>query len=137
MTVKDYKQFLELSKVFNKTFGAPGAIKSSTETVIVKLVDDTMLSAMFIIVVNFSSEGMWRELRKRYLEEGLDRIQDVLKNAKEEIKENTGETVSFKIMQDTISDGLEFVSYSMYNPKKTAYFRVYCNIEVSAGNEKE
>lgn len=131
MTVKDFQKYQALSRVFNKTFGAPSTLKSSTETVTVKCVDDTMMSAMFLIVVNFSSEGMWRELRKRYMEEGVEKIAATLKKAEEEYETLTGKKVSLKIMQNTISDSLEFVSYSLYNPKKTAYFRVFCNIEVS------
>lgn len=131
MTVKDFQKYQALSRVFNKTFGAPSTLKSSTETVTVKCVDDTMMSAMFLIVVNFSSEGMWRELRRRYMEEGVEKITATLKKAEEEYETLTGKKVSLKIMQNTISDSLEFVSYSLYNPKKTAYFRVFCNIEVS------
>lgn len=131
MAVKDFEKYQALSRVLNKTFGAPSTMKSSTETVTIKVVDDTMLSAMFLIVVNFSSEGMWRELRKRYMEEGLQSIEKTLRKAEEEYNTVTGKTVKCKVMQNTISDSLEFVSYSMYNPKKTAYFRVFCNIEVA------
>lgn len=131
MTVKDFQKYQALSRVFNKTFGAPSTLKSSTETVTIKCVDDTMMSAMFLIVVNFSSEGMWRELRKRYMEEGVEKITKTLKKAEEEYETLTGKKVTLKIMQNTISDSLEFVSYSLYNPKKTAYFRVFCNIEVT------
>lgn len=131
MTVKNYDKFLALSRVFNKTYGAPSTLKSSTETVTIKLVDDEMAKAMFLIVVNFASEGMWRELRKRWLEEGIDKIKRTLDKAAEEYKEITGEDVTFEIMKGTISDGLEFVNYSLYNPKKTAYFRVFCNAKIS------
>ena len=55
MTVKDYKKYLNLSKVFNKTFGTETHMKSSTENVMVKIIDEGMLSATFIISVNFSS----------------------------------------------------------------------------------
>lgn len=136
MTVKNYDKYLALSRVFNKTFGAPGAnqvgtLKSSTETVTIKLIDDEMASAMFLIIVNFASEGMWRELRKRWLEEGLDKIKRTFDKATEEYNEMTGETVKFEIIKGSISDGLEFVNYSLYNPKKTAYFRVFLNAKIS------
>lgn len=131
MTVKDFNKYQAMSRVFNKTFGAPSTMKSSTETVTIKVVDDTMLSAMFLIVVNFSSEGMWRELRKRYMEEALERFEKTLEKASEEYETLTGKPLKWKLMQNTVSDSLEFVSYSMYNPKKTAYFRVFCNLEVA------
>lgn len=132
MTVKKYDKYLALSRCFNKTYGAPSTMKSSTETVTIKLVDDEMAKAMFLIVVNFSSEGMWRELRKRWLEEGLEKIKATLDKAAEEYKEITGgETVKFEIMKGSINDGLEFVNYSLYNPKKVAYFRVFCNAKIT------
>jgi hypothetical protein len=131
MTVKDFQKYQALSRVFNKTFGAPSTLKSSTETVTVKCVDDTMMSGMYLTVVNFSSEGMWRELRKRYIEDGLASLEKSLRTAEEEYETITGKKVKLKVMQNTISDSLEFVSYSLYNPKKTAYFRVFCNIEVT------
>jgi ABC-type lipoprotein release transport system permease subunit len=130
MTVKDFKKYQALSRCFNKTFGAPSALKSSTETVTVKMVDDTMVSAMFLIVVNFSSEGLWRELRKRYLEEGVEKITETLKKAEQDYEALTGEKLTIKVMQNTISDSLEFINYSLYNPKKTCYFRVFLNAEV-------
>lgn len=132
MTVKNYDKFQELSKVFNKTFGTGfGTMKSSTETVTLRLVDDEMAKAMFMVVVNFSSEAMWRELRKRWLEEGLDKIKIAFDKAAKEYKENTGQEVSFEIMKGSISDGIEFTSYNIYNPKKIAYFRVFANAKIS------
>ena len=131
MTVKDYPKYLALSRVFNKTYGAPSTLKSSTETVTLRLVDDEMVSAMFLIVVNFSSEGMWRELRKRWLEEVVNKIQEALKKAGEEYEVITGKPVKFEINKASISDGLEFVNYSLYNPKRAAYFRVFCNAKVT------
>jgi hypothetical protein len=130
MTVKDYKKYLNLSKVFNKTFGTETHMKSSTENVMVKIVDEGMLSATFIISVNFSSEGMWRELRKRWLEEGLASIKRNMDEAAEKYKDLTGETVKFDIIKASVSDSMELTNYSLYNPKKLGYFRVTCNIDV-------
>lgn len=130
MTVKDYNKYVALSRVFNKTYGAPSTLRSSTETVTCKLVDDGMVSAMFLIVVNFSSEGMWRELRKRWLEEGLEKIKATLDKAAEEYEVITGKKVSFKINEASVNDGLEFTNYNLYNPKKSAYYRVFCNASV-------
>jgi hypothetical protein len=131
VTVKDYQKYLALSRVFNKTYGAPSTMKSSSETVTLRLVDDEMISAMFLIHFNFSSEGMWRELRKRWLEEGVEKIQKTLKKAAEEYETITGSTVKFEIKEASISDSLEFISYNLYNPKKAAYFRVFLNASVS------
>lgn len=130
MTVKNYDKYLALSRVFNKTYGAPSTLRSSTETVTIKLVDDGMATAMFLIIVNFSSEGMWRELRKRWLEEGLEKIRSTLKIAAEEYETITGKTVKFTLHEPSINDGLEMTNYNLYNPKKSAYYRVFCNVAI-------
>lgn len=131
MTVKDFDQFQTLSRVFNKTFGAPSTTRTATETITVKCVDDSFLSAIYLTTVTFSSEGMWRDLRKAYLKEAVEKLGARLSAAEKEYKELTGKSIKLKIMQNTISDGLEYVTYSMYNPKKTAFFRVFCNVEVT------
>lgn len=130
MTVKNYNKYLNLSKVFNKTFGSGTHSKSSTENVLVKIVDEGMISATFIISVNFSSEGMWRELRKRWLEEGLETIKRTLDTAASEYETLAGESIKFEIIKASVSDSMELTSYNVYNPKKLGYFRVTCNAEV-------
>lgn len=137
MSVKNFDQFQAISRVFNKTFGALSTTKTLTESIVIKQIDDTMLSGMYMTTVTFSSEGMWRSLRKAYIEEATQKITARLKEAEAEYKELTGKTITFKIMQNTVSDGLEFVSYSMYNPKKSAFFRVFCNIEVNNGEKQK
>lgn len=130
MAVKNFKKFLEISKVCNKTFGVSSDLKSATESVILKAVDDEMLSAMFIVVVNYGSEDMWISIRKRWVEEGLETIEKTLKKVAQEYKDNTGQEIKLEVMKATLADSMELLSYSMYNPKKTGYFRLNCNVKV-------
>jgi len=136
MTVKNYKKYLALSRVFNKTYGAISSQKSSTETVTVRLVDDEMVTASFIIIVSYPSEDLWRELRKRWIEEGVEKITDTFKKASVEYKEIvkddsavSDKTVKFEINQATISDGLEFLNYKT-GIKRTAIFRLMLTAKV-------
>lgn len=131
MPVKDFKKYIELSKLCNHTFGISSSGKSSTESILLKAVDDEMLSAKFVIIVNYSSEAMWIEMRKRWIEEGLERIAKRLKEVETLYRENTGKKISLKISKPTISDSLELASYSVYKPIKTGFFRLACNIEVA------
>lgn len=130
MPVKDFKKYLELSKLCNHTFGVSSSGKSSTESILLKAVDDEMLSAMFVIIVNYSSEAMWIEMRKRWIEEGLEKIEKRIKEFEKSYRENTGTNISLKISKPSISDSLELASFSVYKPVKTGFFRLACNIEV-------
>ena len=136
MTVKNYKKYLALSRVFNKTYGAISSQKSSTETVTVRLVDDEMVTGLFIIIVNYPSEDLWREFRKRWIEEGVEKITETFKKASVEYKEIVKDdsavpdkTVKFEINQATISDGLEFLNYKT-GTKRTAIFRLMLTAKV-------
>lgn len=131
MPVKDFKKFLEIGKVCNHTFGAKTNAKSATESVILKAVDDEMLTAMFIIVINYTSENLWFDMRKRWLEEGEATIKAALKDAEERYKEATGKSISFKMNRDTLADNLEVINFNSYTREKKAYFRLSCNAKIS------
>ena len=130
MPVKDMKKYIELSKVCNSTFGVSSTGKKTSESVMVKPVDDETLSAMFLIVVNYSSEAMWIEMRKRWIEEGIEIISKRLKEIEQEFKTNTGKTIKLNVLESTLADSLELESYSVYKPIKTGFFRLRCNVNV-------
>lgn len=132
MTVKNYNKYLELSKVFNETFGAKNKINNSiyTEAVKIKILDETKLSAMYITVINLQREDLWLELSKKQVEEAVQIINLHLKKASEEYKAATGEKIKFKIMDKTVKYDIEFLNYSVARTNRDAYFRVYCDIEI-------
>ncbi len=130
MPVKDFKKFLEIAKVCNRTFGTSPEAKSATEAVILKAVDDEMLSAMFVIVVSYTTESMWNEMRKRWLEEGIESTKAALSDAEERFKEATGKAISFKLMPATVSDNMEVINFNSYTGLKKAYFRVISNAKI-------
>jgi hypothetical protein len=39
-------------------------------------------------------------------------------------------SIKLKIIDETIQDDIEYVSYSLYDPKKTAYFRLSVVVEI-------
>lgn len=131
MPVKDFKKFTDLAKLCNHTFGVSSTGKATSQSILVKPVDDNTLSAMFMIIVNYSSEAMWVEMRRRWVEEGLETIEAHLRKLEKEYKEATGTQITLKIVKSTISDSLELASYSVYKPVKTGFFRLKCNVEAT------
>jgi hypothetical protein len=130
MTVKDFKLYQELARICDGSFGKANAVRSNTESVTLKMVDDTMLTAKFIMVVNFGSENQMRQMMPRFRNEAESMIKAALDKLKEEYSDANGKKITLKPNLDTYQDSVEFLSYQIYNPKKTAYYRLSCIVDV-------
>lgn len=130
MVVKDFNKYQTLSRICDNTFGKGAHVRSGTQSVILKVDSDTSLVAKFIMVVNFGSENQMNHAMPRHKKEALSMIEAALKAVQEEYKEVTGSKISLTPNLDTVLDSVEFISYQTYNPKKTAYYRLSCNVSV-------
>lgn len=130
MPVKDLKKYQTLSKLIDNSFGRSSTVKSGTQSVKLKMVDDTMMTATYLMIVNFGSENVMREMMRRYTSQGLSMIEAALAEVQDQYKEETGSKVVLKPDLNSTRDSVEFLSYSMYNPRRTAYFRLECVINV-------
>lgn len=132
MLVKNYKKFLNLSKLLNNSFGStgPDPLRLGTQSLKFEILDDGMLKVLFITTVSFPSETIMREARKRWETEAISMIKGALKELEEQYKENYKESINCSIIDDSFNDSFEFVSYSMYNPIKRALYRVGVFVEV-------
>lgn len=128
--VKDFKKFQKLSQICDGTFGKGSSMRSGTESVILKVVDDTLISARFIMVVNFTQDSAMKQMMPRYKNEGVSMIKAALEKTIEDYEDLTGEKVVLKMDVSTIQDSAEFLSNSMYAPKKSAYYRLSVNVKV-------
>lgn len=132
MLVKDYKKFVNLSKLLNTTFGTtgPNPMRIGTQTLKYELLDDGMLKVMYLTTVSFPSESLMRESRKRWETEGLTMIESALKELEQKYKDEFGKEIKCTIMEESFNDSFEFVSYSLYNPIKRALYRVGVLVEI-------
>ncbi len=130
MTVKNFNKYQKLASICDNTFGKPNAMRASTESVMIKVADDTSAKATFIMVVNFGSENHMHQMMPRFKNEATSIIKASLKKVKEEYEEATDEKITLVMNLDTLQDSVEFLSYQVYNPKKTAYYRLSCLIDV-------
>lgn len=130
MPVKDFKKYLNIGKVCNTKFGVKSNAKSSTESVTLKAIDDELLSVTFIVVVNYISESIWLEMRKRWIEEGTETIKAALSDAEERYKELTGSSISFSLVESSLADSSEVINFNSYSKSKKAYFRLIGNAKI-------
>jgi len=132
MTVKDYKKFNELSKVFNETFGAQNKLDKSvnTEMVRTKLINEEKMQAFYICIVNLQTENMWKELEKKNVDDALEVMRQYFKKCVEEYKKNTGKNINFTIDSKTVRYDVEFLNYNILRTNRSAYFRVYCDVDI-------
>lgn len=132
MTVKNYNKYLELSKVFNETFGAKNKMDNTvfTDMVRTRLIDETKVSVMYITVINLQREDQWLELSNKFTSDAVEIIRNYLKKATEEYKKNTGDKIKFIIDSKSVKFDVEFLTYNILRTNRNAYFRVYCDAEI-------
>lgn len=131
-SVENFKKYQDLARCTNSTFGDSATVRSPvmTQSIKVTLVNETMAKITFMMVVNFSSDNMMREMTERYRTEGRSMVEAALERFRKDYKELTDSVVKLKVIEESINDSFEFLSYSMYNPKKSAYYRLSCNVEI-------
>jgi len=132
MLVKDYKKFVNLSRLLNSSFGSSGMNHSrfGTHSLKYELLDDGFLKVLCITTVSFPSETMMRESRARYEREGMAIIEAALKDLIERYKAEFNQDISCKILEESFNDSFEFLNYSLYNPMKRALYRVGVFVEI-------
>lgn len=130
MPVENFNKYTALANILNSSFGKSGTKPLTTQSVKAQLLDDNNLKINFMMIVNFSSENMRFEMSKRYRTEGLAMIKAKLDSIKEEYKEATDSSVSFKIVEQSVLDSFELLTNSQFSPKKTAYYRLSAHVEV-------
>jgi hypothetical protein len=87
-------------------------------------------------------------MRKKYISECISLVQQTMQIIEEDyrkcIQDKTKllepkiepyekpapKSIKLKIIDETIQDDIEYVSYSLYDPKKTAYFRLSVVVEI-------
>lgn len=133
MLIKDYKKYLNLSKVLNHNFGMEGRENKpvSTQSIMMDLLDDGMIKCRYIMIANFGSDSMLREMQQRYRNEALGMLEAALKRIKDEYKERFKETINFDIIESSIGDDVEFLTFSVYNGLRKGYYRLGALIEIS------
>lgn len=132
MPVQDFKKYQALAKCMNSTFGDSAANRSKTlnQSVKMALYNETLVKVTFMMIVNFGSDNMVREMAGRFKNEALGMVKASLERLKKDYEESTDDKVKLTMLDESIVDSYEFLSHSMYNPKKTAYYRLSVLVDI-------
>lgn len=153
--VRDPQLYTNLSKVANSTFGStgPGGMQANrkvSQSIKFEVIDENTLKATYQAIVNFSSQSMYRDLQQKYKMEGMSMLKGALERFAEEYKDLVSQpenedqipdpsgkmpvtpkkTIKLSANDSTYQDSVEHVSYSMYKPVQTGFYRLSCLIDV-------
>lgn len=134
MLIKDYERYLNLSKVLNSTFGAEGVGNKpfNTQSIKFDILDDGILKCRFLMIVNFGSDSVFREMRNRYKNEAISILEASLKRIAEEYKVRFpgSDPIKLSAVENSFGEDVEIINYSIHNANRKAYYRFGCLVEV-------
>lgn len=132
MLVRNYEKYLNLSRVLNTTFGAGSDRTHATQSVKFDILDDGMLKCRYLMIVNFASDTLMREMMRRYNDEAKSMVEAALKKIVEDYKTTfPGEEVpKLSIIENTIGEDMEFLTFSQYSGTRKGYYRFGCLVKI-------
>lgn len=130
--IEDFNKYLALGKILPNSWGTGTQAKTSFQSIKYSLRDDKLLKVNFMMIVNMPNNTKFAfEMKNRYTDEAMALIRSSLEDLKEKFKDVTeGKTVKFNIIQNSVNEGIEFLSTGQYRPSKHGYFRLECLIEI-------
>lgn len=117
-----------LGQAIDTTWGRSSTPKTASYSVKFTL-NNNVLTASYLSIVNFASEKEMAVMQKMYDEESQDVINSILKNVKAVYKNICGKTLSTKDVNSSTS--IEVIGFNVHNPKRTAYFRRKTSFEIA------
>lgn len=133
MPVENFDKYMELSKVLNNSWGTGSQVKPGTsQSIKFALRDDKLLKGMFMMIVNMPNNPQTaREMKERYKNQALQMLKGALEKLKEDYQEqHKGKTIKLKMVDRSVTEGLEYLTNAQYRPTLQAYYRLQCLVEV-------
>lgn len=121
--------FNALGQALDTSWGRSSTPATASYSVKFTMEGPDVICASYAAIVNFGSEGQMIEMKRRYSDESVSIINEVLKVVKQRYKDLTGSSITMKEVATTTS--LEIVGVNFYNPKRTAYYRRKTRFEVA------
>jgi MinD-like ATPase involved in chromosome partitioning or flagellar assembly len=133
MPVENFDKYMELSKVLNNSWGTGSQVKPGTsQSIKFALRDDKLLKGMFMMIVNMPNNPQTaREMKERYKEQALQMLKGALEKIREDYQEqHEGKTIKLKMVDRSVTEGLEYLTNAQYRPTLQAYYRLQCLVEI-------
>lgn len=118
---------MELAKVLNNSWGTGSQLKQGTSQSIKFLIrDDRLIKASFMMIVNIPNNPQTaHEMKLRYKNEALQMLKASLEELKKRYEDqNDGKKLSLKLIDNSVTEGVEFLTNAQYRPTLHAYFRL-------------
>lgn len=132
--VRNFDKYMKLVKIANGTFGTTGigTERVSTTSFKFEVINEATIKITYQCIGNFASRSIWRDIKAKYKRDGMTLIKEGVDQFVEQFKEaNEGEKVRLKVIDTSINDGVEYVSYSIYKAQNTGIYRLWCLVDVT------
>lgn len=132
MPVQDFKKYMQLAKILNNSWGTGSQLKSGSQSIKFALKDENLLKGSVMMIVNMPNNPQTaHEFKNRYRNEAIGKMESAIKDLKGRFEDqNEGKTIRFKLLDNSITDGIEYLTNSQYRPNLHAYFRLHCLISI-------
>jgi len=149
MPIQHKARYRILANLLQTSFGKSSLVKYPTHFLKMSLVNDSQIVVKYNTTITFGHQNVYLELRRKLREEANDIIKAHLEKIVEEYKEAIQskdklleprvqpyeappeKTISLKLQEHTVSENLEYVSKSIYNPdQQKAFYHIQCVVEV-------
>ena len=134
MPVEDFDKYMELSKVLNNSWGTGSQLRPGTsQSIKFSLRDDKLMKGSFMMIVNMPNNPQTaHEMKVRFRNQALQMVKGALEELKKRYEEqNDGKTLNLKMQDNSVQEGIEYLTNAQYRPNLQAYFRLSCLIEVA------
>jgi hypothetical protein len=132
MAVEDFNKYMQLAKVLNNSWGTGSQLRSSSQSIKFNLRDDRLMKASLVMIVNMPNNPRTaHEFKQRYKNEALGKIKSALEDLKKRFEQqNEKSTIRFKMLDNSVTEGVEYLTNAQYRETLHAYFRLDCLVSV-------
>lgn len=131
--VEDFDKYMQLSKVLNNSWGTGSQLKQGTsQSIKFALRDDKLLKGSFMMIVNIPNNPQTaHEMKVRFKNQALQMIKGGLEKIKKDYEEqNESKSISLRMLDESVTESVEFIGNAQYRPTMQAYFRLHCLVSV-------
>lgn len=149
MPIKETAKYRVLANAIQRSFGVSSEVKYPTHFIKANIISDNEIVFTCQTTVNFGHQNVQQEMRRKYLDECVELVLKSMKRVeleyqkiveekekliepkKEPYEKEAPKQVKLTLLPNTLQDSIEFLSYSIYSPQKSAYFRIAVVAKIS------
>lgn len=134
MAVENFDKYMQVAKVLNNSWGTGSQVQkhNSSQSIKFNLRDDKLMKASLVMIVNMPNNPKTaQEFKTRFKNEALGKIKSAMEGLKERFEDqNDGKTLRLKMLDNSVTEGIEYLTNAQYRETLHAFYRLDCLIEV-------